>query len=326
MIWRSLACGAASLFLWACADGRSAGNSVETESDVAARVLPVDSILPDWNADPSRTTVVTLRLDRWNFDFSRSTADGRDLRIERLDSTPVPFTIDQWDSTARIGRLLVRLDSVLLGPGAVIRLRWGDTARPAADDSARTWQGISDSTRLGLTSVLVDDFEARSDTTLLPTRPLWRRAASDSAIIYGLDHDSAARGRKGSAVHLRYRASGIWYALVQTALVRGGAPRSLRPLDSLVFWARGNGKVWITFDHLTDGYGPKAWVSKSLDSNWTRIRIRPQDLDSASEYGNNQGWETIRDSVTHLTFIAVTGTDLWFDDVRLHGVDRDDVR
>lgn len=320
-------CVLAALLFGGCASDRSAGNSVETESDIAARLLRVDSVLPEWNPVADGGTVATLRFDRWNFDFANSTSDGRDIRLERQDSSLLPFEVVAWDSGAKYGRIHVRLDSSASRPGARIRLRWGKPFGTILSDPARTWQGISDSQRLAINSVLVDDFESGSNVTLLPTRTRWEAYAGDSAEFRGLVYDAAGKGRPGRAQHLLYKATGLHYAIVRTPLIRETlASRNFRALDSIVFWARGNGKLFVAFEGLVNGSGPKAWALRTLDSGWTRFRVRPKDLDTVESVGGNVRWNKVRDSVTHVTFIAVTGTDVWLDDVRLHGVDLGDVR
>lgn len=308
-----------------CGSDKLAGNSVETEN-ISARVLSVDSLLPSWNHPDTGGTVGTLRFDASDFDFSHSTPDGRDLRLERLDSTLLPFEIVEWDQTARLGRVRVRLDSSLLQPGARFRLRWGLPNPKTLSNPAATWEGIDDSLVLALTSVLVDDFRIGNDTTLLPTHPVWNAYASDSASVLGFAFPAAGAGFAGMALHLQYQAAAPRYAVATTTLVQSGVPRSLRVLDSLVFWVRGSGNFWVAFDHLTNGSGPKAWMSVSLDSVWTRVRMRPQDLDTADGVGGNIGWDGVRDSVTDLAFIVNSGGDLWLDSVRLYGPDRDDLK
>jgi hypothetical protein len=106
-----------------------------------------------------------------------------------------------------------------------------------------------------------------------------------------------------------------------------GGHRSLRSLDSLVFWARGTGVVLPAFDNLDSGSGGKAWTRIVLDSTaWTRVRIRPQDLDTADNVAGNVGWLSVRDRVGYLTFLVAGGHDLYLDDIRLYGIDRDDLK
>jgi hypothetical protein len=125
---------------------------------------------------------------------------------------------------------------------------------------------------------------------------------------------------------MTYKTLGGKYAVVKTSLVLGDGARNLRSMDSLVFWAKGTkGSILFTaFDHA-DAF--KAWKSDTLDTAWKKIKIRPSDFIPASNpYGGNRGWAAVRDSVTDLTFIIYNGTSLRLDDVRLYGVDRDDLR
>jgi hypothetical protein len=326
-----LAFGAAFCgFLSACADGRISGNSTETESGIDTRLLSVTSILPEWNHPQEEGTVVTLRFDRKSFDFSRAAANGRGIWAERLDSTLLPFEIVYWDSAAAIGRMHVRLDTALLRNDSAIRIRWSTVSSTALGNSQWTWDKISDAQKLDLNSVLVDDFESGSGITELTTHPAWTTGSSDSAKILSLSYDSARMGRLGKALHLSYTMSGAHFVVVKTPLIRGDeTPRSLRSLDSIVFWARGGGTFFVAFEHLTNDSGPKSWTSRTVDSNWTRFVIRPKDLDTVdkSSWSTwNRGWNAVRDSVTHLTFIAGVGKELWLDDIRLYGIDRGDLR
>lgn len=314
------------LVLGACSGERVSGNSVETENTVASREMRVDSLLPEWNRPASGATVATLRFDARNFDFAGSSTTGRDIRLERPDSTLLPFEIVQWDSAAALGRLRVRIDPPLLAKGARLRMVWGLPPSSNADPVG-TWAGIRDSLRLVLTSVLVDDFEHGSLRNLIPDTSLWYSAASESCTVTSPALSAAGHGRSGTAIGIGYRAPQqlYRYSLLGTRL--GPGPRSLRSLDSLVFWARGSGVLAVAFDHLSGTTGPKAWKTAiALDTAWRRVRIRPVDLDSADGVGDNAGWKTVRDSVTHLSFLANTGSELQIDDVRLHGIDRDDLR
>ena len=52
-----------------CSEDRRAGNSSETENNIAARTISVDSVLPGWNRPHGVPTVATLKLDATNFAF-----------------------------------------------------------------------------------------------------------------------------------------------------------------------------------------------------------------------------------------------------------------
>jgi hypothetical protein len=309
-----------------CGEAPIASSTTETENVLTAVELRVDSLLPDWGCSRCFPSVVTVRADSSVLDFSKTDSLGRDLVVERKDSVPVPFEIVFWDRAARLGRLHVRVDSSLVHPNTFLRLRW---KAPLEDRSApkKVWDSIPWYGRLSLNSVLVDDFEHKSLQSLLPDSASWYSAHSDSAIISTPVLVAADKGRKGTALHVSYNApaKGFRYALVGIMLRK--SPAVLRSLDSIEFWARGSGKFRVAFDHLNDSLtGGKAWAQHSIDSSWTRIALRPRDLDSANGIGGNVGWAAVRDSVTNLTFFVTGGSDLWIDDVRLYGIDNGDLR
>jgi hypothetical protein len=309
--------------LASCDGQRVAGGTTETENMATARVIEVDSILSPWNHPGFTTTVGTLRLDSTSVDFSRAGPAGGAIAVETMDSVALPFRIVYWDASARLGRIQVRLDPWLQRSGTRFRLRW-DRTDSTRSDSARVWSGISDSQRLALTSVLVSDFEQGSLVSLLPQAGVWTTSSGSPATIGDPSVVPADSGRSGHALHISYSAAiQNGYAYVGVSL---GGSRNLRSLDSIEFWARGPKTiVTFAFDHqgTTD---VKAWTPRYPDSTWKRFSIRPADLDTATGNGGNVGWTGVRDSVTTLCFFVVQGTDLWLDDVRLYGVDRDDLR
>lgn len=319
-------CGIAIL-LAACESDRVAGNTVETESDITARVLAVDSFLPAWNRPIDSLTVAVLRFDSTNFDFRHTQPDGSDLRLVHKDSTPVPFNIVVWDKFARIGRLQVRLDSHALRRRVDLVLKWGGLPRTSASDPVATWNGIPDLQELNLNSVLVDDFERASDTNLLPARAPWTTANGDSARLLSIERVAGGLGRNSKVLHFTFETPGTKYVVVQTRIAPAKSYHSLRSLDSIEFWARGQARVMVAFDHNNTSPQFKSWTGIDLDSTkWVRYRIRPQDLDDSNGIGGNKGWAAVRDSVTHISFIAGKGSNMWVDNIRLYGVDIDDLR
>jgi hypothetical protein len=96
-------------------------------------------------------------------------------------------------------------------------------------------------------------------------------------------------------------------------------------MDSLVFWAKGTkgSNLFIAFEH---GDAFKAWMLDTLDTTWKRIRIRPSDFIPASvPAGGNLGWVAVRDSATDLSFILNGGTSFQLDDIRIYGLNFDDL-
>ena len=306
-----------------CAD-RVAGGTTETDNMLAARVFSVDSLLEGWNRPAEGPTVVVLRLDSTDLDFSRTSPTGEDLRVEALDSTPIPFRIVYWDRAAALGRLQVRLEEGLQRPGRRIRLRWGlrDSVR---GDSAAVWKGISEPRRLDLNSVLVSDFEQGSLLSLLPHPGLWITNSGGTAKVSSPSVGVAGAGRGGQALVATFEAPILTgWALAKVPL--GPAAYNLRSLDSIEFWARGTNTILtVAFDRQGEG-DRKAWRRVDPDSTWRRFAIRPADLDSATGNGGNVGWPGVRDSVTHLSFFFAQGSEIRLDDIRLHGIDRGDLR
>lgn len=318
--WRLLGLAALWLLPVGCGTDRVSGSSSETEN-MLARAIPVDSLLPPWNRPVNGVTVATIRLDSSNFDFAKSSSTGLDLSVEREDGRLLPFEIAHWDSAAARARLHVRLDSSLLAGKRRIVLRWG-LARIARSDPAAVWAAISDGQREDVNSVLIDDFEHGTLSSLLPNGNTWYVIQSDSVPVTTVPTlVPASLGRTGTAAYFSYIKP---YSLMGLAL---GGHRSLRSLDSMVLWARGTGVLLPAFDNLDSGTGGKAWTHITLDSTaWTRIRIRPQDLDTADNLAGNVGWISIRDRVSYLTFLVATGTEVYLDDIRLYGIDRDDLK
>lgn len=308
-----------------CSDDRRAGNSSETENNVAARTISVDSVLPSWNHPHRRPTVATLKLDSTNFAFEKADSTGSDVDVGTEDGLPVPFNKIFWDKSARRARLQVRLDTNLLVPHARFLIRWNREPKERSNPDA-VWSGIPDSQRLALTSVLVDDFERGTMQNLLPVPQVWYMGGSDLGRIASFTIAAAGADRDGNALGIGYSANASLgqYALMGTAL--GPGIYNLRALDSIVFFARGSGTFHPSLDRWTNGMGYKARVKVAIDSTWRRVRIRPRDFETSIDISGNIGWRYIRDSVTNLTFMVSGGSELWIDDVRLYGIDRDDLR
>ncbi|MCB9495707.1 MAG: hypothetical protein H6686_02360 [Fibrobacteria bacterium] len=315
---------AGTLLFASCAEERIVGNTFETENSLAARTFPVDSLLSDWNRPASGPTVVTMRLDSSTFDFRSVGARGEGLRVRTDRGDSLPFAFSFWDSAIARGRIQVRVDDSLRGRQARIRLQAEGPPRSSHQDPLSTWKGIPDSIRQALTSILLDDFEDYDLVSRLPARTSWVSGPSYGSTIHSIGVGTAGGGKPGNSLGLSYSAPTSTYVVINIAL--GNGPRSLRSMDSLVANIRGSGTVDVAFEHLSEGSGPKAWSRFVLSDAWSRIRLRPTDFAPADSSGSNKGWGYVRDSVTHLTFILMGGTQFKLDDVRLHGLDRDDLR
>jgi len=303
-----------SLLLGACSDERAAGGTGETENAVSARYFLLDSLLGHGAMAP---TVATLKLDSTNFDFSHSDPSGRDLDVRTSAGTSLPFALAHWDPSAFRGRLRVRIEKDMVAAGARIAVLSG---LPRADrsNSVGLWEGIAESLRIELTSVLVDDFERGSLKTPLPDSSAWFVLAGTGNGIA-----LAGGGRPGNALRAVSGSASTNPVAVAAALL-ASTPRSLRSVDSIVFWARGQGAARVGLEYAMAGTQKVARSTLALDTSWHRIRVLPAAFDSTASDG--AWWSQVRDSVSHLSFWMVGPGELWIDDPRIYGIDRDDLR
>jgi len=297
-----------------------------------AKSLPIDSLVSDWMFPLYDSTVVTIRLNESNFNFSEADANGLDLRVENEDGEHVPYERVRWDFDAMRAVIRVRVSEDLVNDHSHLLLRWGHTK--AIDRAvSNIWTGIPDSVRWILNSVWVDDFEDGDTATGFP-EPIpachWYIGNSDSVTVSPTSEEGFAKaletdttGRGGIVAHLSYVSKDLGWALLGTTT---GGHKSLATLDSVVFWARGNGGLSLAFDKRKTATEGKAWAHLSLDSIWTRYSVKPADLLDADSIGGNIGWNAVKDSVSNITFLGSSGTDFWIDDIQLYGVDRDDLK
>jgi hypothetical protein len=318
------------LLVAGCLDDRTAGTSTETENAVAARSFSVDSVLPATCTSAFHPVVATLRLDSTDFEYSKSRLDGKDLEVVRTDGRSIPFEIVYWDPLAAKGRLHVRIDPSLRAPGARFSLRSG--LPPAQRSSqAAVWQGIPPEFRLLWNTTLIDDFESGNlSNTPLPVASFWFLGGFLPAS--GLAN--ADSGRAGSSLHLACvvgQCSNKKGLLGATLLA--ASPRDFRSLDSLELWARGSGRLWIALEsldsiqmgrlqrgRLDSVQTRRAWTSFALTGPWQRFAVSPASFDVATGSEGNVGWNAIRDSINYLTILLENGSDVWLDDIRLHGI------
>lgn len=318
-----------------CLEDRTVGTSTETENAIAARRFDVDSLMIDHPRPSKGPSVATLRLDATNFDFSGTDDSAHDLDVRTPEGRQIPFEVSFWDRNSSRGRLHVRIDSADAPAGSKLDLVW--KLRPIGYASpAKVWSGIGDSLRLSLNSVLVDDFEGGSLlSSRLPVASFWYLGISGKS---GLT--SNVSGRSGSSLHLVGNGGQNDTApILMGATLLAATPRVFRSMDSIELWARGSGKIWVSLESLDsaqlalvqrgriDSLQPRrAWTSRTLGSEWSRLRIHPEDFDAPDGKGVNVGWNRVRDSVNYITFLIEGGTEMWIDDLRIHGIDGIDLR
>lgn len=296
------------------------------------KILSVSSWISEWMQPLQYPTVLTVRLSQGQFDFSKANASGSNCALFDSRNQTLTAQFVYWDSSAAVGRLLVHQSAQ--DTSSQWSLRCGDL-NYIAPRSQNIWEGVGDSLRLAMNSILVGDFEGSSQHTSLPApipATYWYMFASDSTVQIepapGTDltqgYQAAGYGRTGKAFHIAYTATNRKWAHLGAPL--DSAPRSMRAMDSIEFFVRGNGRYQFSLDRLTDDNPGKTIHEDTVLSEWTRVRLRPQDFAPVDSIGGNTGWNAVRDSLTNITFFCYLGTDFWLDDVRIYGLNRDDLK
>ena len=307
--------------LAACGPDRVAGgNGTSTDNVLTARILSIDSLASLVPPGDTNDYPLFVQLDSGSIDFDKSHPDGRDLRVA-YDSQPLAFQLREWNTTERFGNFWVRIPKSLRNSGAKLEIHIGrDSVTPRADSSA-TWKGIPDSVRQKVTTILLADFESGSKTLDLPCKcNEWYVAKSGYAVIDSLKTgiEAAGAGRAGKAFHLSYSAIDPEWTIFGS---RMGTRYTYRfgKLDSVTFWARGTGIFRLALENRFDPYNlTKAWKVFYAQTGWTRYTVRPAEFEPWSSF--SYGWDIVKSQVNTITFFGQNGTDLWVDDVRLHGL------
>lgn len=287
--------------------------------------IALDSLVPDWSYPLYDSTVFTLRLNSSNFDFSTAAKDGSDLRIETSWGKPLAFNIRRWESKLKRAVVRIRIQREEIENKDSIHVRWG-RSNAINRSIENVWEGIPDSTRKKLNSVLISDFENQSKVIAYPepiAESYWYRTHTETATTL-IDYVEAGGDREGYAAHYTYS-----YEKPEDWSLMGtywDGHKSIATLDSIVFWAKGDGKMSVSFDQNADSSSIKSWVHLNLNAEWTHHSFKPSDLLPEDNIGGNVGWLKVRDSISNISFFGHDGTGFWLDDITLHGVDRDDLK
>ncbi len=66
-----------------------------------------------------------VRLHKDFFDFSQAQANGQDIRFSTATGTPLPYQIEEWDSTNGTANIWVRIPTIKGNARQEIKLHWG---------------------------------------------------------------------------------------------------------------------------------------------------------------------------------------------------------
>ena len=297
----------------------------------AIRFMPSD-LISDWMRPLSFPTVLVLRLDKHNFDFSKAEKDGSDIRLYDGSGNLIPFEIDGWDTTINSATLNIRVESA----ADTVRpwmLMWGDKKAKKIED-VDVWEGLSDSLVSALNSVTIFDFEDGSQYNALP-EPLhntWYIQPHDSAtIIEALQNDPTSGIEKADSsifgknvLHVQYQANKLGrYVVLGTRIANH--KHDLSRLDSVEVWVKGSGDFEVVLETVVESdTNYKTTYKSAVNEDWARVVITPSDFTSPDKKSYH-GWDVTRNKITRFTIFMYNGTDLWIDNAKMYGINLDDL-
>ena len=299
----------------------------------AIRFMPSE-LISDWMRPLSFPTVLVLRLDTTNFDFKKAAKDGSDIRLYDGAGDLIPFEIDGWDTTLNSATLNIRVENA----ADTVRpwlLTWGDKKAAKLKD-VNVWKDLSDSLVAALNSVEILNFESGTKYNALPA-PLnnkfdWYIQPHDSATVKNnLDSkptngiEKADRATFGKNVlHVQYQANKLGrYVVIGTRIAEHA--HELSRLDSVEVWLKGDGDYEIILETIVESdTNYKTTYKGSVNEKWTRVAVTPKDFTNA-DGKSYHGWNVTRNKITRFTIFVYNGSDIWIDNVKMYGINLDDL-
>ena len=133
----------------------------------------------------------------------------------------------------------------------------------------------------------------------------------------------AGAGREGNAIHWESSAKHGNWSFYGIWICKEESPCDLSALDSIVYYARGNGVISIAFETLgssnTEGKTLAYDTLKTSDESQRRV-IKPANFKPRDDLYGNLGWDVISKAVTTISIAAYDDTEFWMDDVVLYGI------
>ena len=293
---------------------------------------PVD-LVSDWMRPIVAPYVLVLRLDSTNFKFTEASEDGSDLRLYASNGAEVEMEVDGWDASIKSATVNIRLEK-LRDTSDTWTLEWGDTD-PSDREPANIWRGISDSLWYDLNTVEIFHFDSgaiRSDLPAPLTRDSWyiqfhkKDSLTDSVTTSVLNSQSAlqsdTKGRPGKVMHIEYDVEYPDIVVFGTHLTYHRHDWSR--MDSVVVWLRGDCEFEVILENLDEDLNYKASYKGEAKSSWQRLVLRPEDF--TYKLRDYHGWDITRNKITSFTVFMYNGSNLWLDNVRIYGVNRDDLK
>jgi hypothetical protein len=296
------------------------------------RINP-SKLISSWMQPLTAPFVLTLRLDSTNFNFSEALPDGSDIHLRHSDGTEIPMQIDLWDTSIQNAAINVLIQD-LSDTAEIWTLEWGEIYEPA-QEQVDVWKDIDDSLWYELNSVEIFNFDSVSAYNDLPSavkKHSWYiqlhetdSVNTDSVTITTLNAtdylQKDTQGRGGYVVHLNYKEEYPNFAAIGTRL--SYSTLNLSRMDSLIVWIRGDGEYEIILENFSfNNKNYKASYKAEAKSSWQRVVVRPEDFNTV--HRDYHGWESTRDKITHFSVFVYNGSEIWLDNVRIYGINRDE--
>jgi hypothetical protein len=61
-----------------------------------------------------------------------------------------------------------------------------------------------------------------------------------------------------------------------------------------------------------------------LNEKWARVAVTPKDFTNA-DGKSYHGWNVTRNKITRFTIFVYNGSDIWIDNVKMYGINLDDL-
>ena len=298
-----------------------------------SRTIPLDSTISEWMHPIADTTVVFVRLNSANFEFSEAMKNGNDIRFTDQNGKRLNFKKAFWNDSLQNAEFQIRIN----GTSSIenIVMFWGKMAALDASTNASgndVWTGLSDSLVTALHSVKLIDFEKQNLECTFDYNDgprSWYFLPQDSNVTTSPSNENVQDAfeksdeRSGYVFHWEStsKEKGKW-SMIGARISR--TPTNFEGIDSIAFYAKGSGELGFAIEVLDEPTGKTKYVDY-LDSNWKRFSFTPSDfVEGDGEYGN-KGWDFVKSRVTTITIWIVDDSEMWIDDVILYGINRDNL-
>ena len=134
--------------------------------------------------------------------------------------------------------------------------------------------------------------------------------------------DSSIFGK--NVLHVQYQANKLGrYVVIGTRIAEH--QHDLSKLDSVEVWIKGDGDFEIVLETIVESdTNYKTSYKESVNKEWTRVVVTPKDFTNA-DGKSYHGWDVTRNKITRFTIFVYNGSDVWIDNVKMYGINLDDL-